>query len=196
MEKEKYLVVKIENDTSNLGATESYKIYDDYSLAYIEYLEYINEKVDEYVYDLNANEAENYKSNLRYDVHQYEKQILVSCYDEDYEWGVYIAKAIEETKTEQNIPYDVITLEKRSSLGAILTVQELLDMWWNSVRIRWVDENVPTALCYKDINGTYSIDDYEHNPQDVDVLHMKVQVEDHFDYDADGYPIIYVDELI
>lgn len=92
--------------------------------------------------------------------------------------------------------YAYITKEKRESLGQILTVRELCDMWWNSVRIRWNNEDTPTALIYKDCyDNSYSIDDLEHNPLGENVLDLKVQVDDHYEEDADGYPIIFVDEI-
>ena len=69
-------------------------------------------------------------------------------------------------------------------------------MWWNSVRIRWDSKDTPTAVIYKDCNdNSYSVDDLEHNPLGEKVLDLKVQVDNYYEEDADGYPIIFVDEI-
>lgn len=70
---------------------------------------------------------------------------------------------------------------KESTLGKLMTLRELLDCWWNSVRI---DGNV----CYKNAyyeDGEYELDDLEES--DLDRV---VRVSDVYDHDLDGYPIV------
>ena len=86
-----------------------------------------------------------------------------------------------------------VTEEKRKCLGETMTVKELLDLGWNSVRLRWEnDPNVPTALLYKDHEDNYELDDKLHNPLKKEVLNLLVEVDEEYTEDADGYPIIYV----
>ena len=89
-----------------------------------------------------------------------------------------------------------VTEEKRSCLGETMTVKELLDLGWNSVRLRWANDDIPTALLWKDCEDEYSLDDETHNPLQEKVLNVVVKVEDHYEEDADGFPIVYCDEVV
>ena len=73
-----------------------------------------------------------------------------------------------------------ITNEKLSSLGETLTLKQALDLYWNSVRVR-NKNNI--HICYKCFDEDYVYE--ELNPNTIIVL------DDEYDYDADGYPIVY-----
>lgn len=88
-----------------------------------------------------------------------------------------------------------VTEEKRRCLGETMTIKDLLDLGWNSVRLRWKDENIPTAILYKDHEGEYSLDDKIHNPLQEKVLDVVVKVDECYDEDSDGFPIVFCDEF-
>lgn len=78
--------------------------------------------------------------------------------------------------------YILLTDAKKDSLGKIMKLRDLLDLWWNSVRI---DGNI----CYK---NSYEEDDkYELDNLAKTDLDRKVLVKNWWDEDGDGYPIVY-----
>lgn len=88
--------------------------------------------------------------------------------------------------------YTEVTPEKEESLDKDITVRELLDMWWNSVRVSG-DDIEDEILLYKDSkDGSYELDE-EHNPYGEKILDMVVHTNDEWSEDADGYPIIYAE---
>ena len=89
-----------------------------------------------------------------------------------------------------------VTEEKRKCFGKTMTVKELLDLGWNSIRLRWVNDNIPTALLYKDCDDEYCLDDEIHNPLQEKVLDVVVKVADCYDEDVDGFPIVFCDEFV
>lgn len=70
------------------------------------------------------------------------------------------------------------------------TLKEVLDMWWNSVRIKLDGGDI--YCCYK---TAYTCDpayvDFSGNEVPKDLLKKRVSLSDCYDDDADGYPIIY-----
>lgn len=88
-----------------------------------------------------------------------------------------------------------VTEEKRRCLGEIMTIKDLLDLGWNSVRLRWKNDNIPTATLYKDHEDEYDLDDDIHNPLQEKVLDVVVKVEEYYDEDSDGFPIVFCDEI-
>lgn len=70
---------------------------------------------------------------------------------------------------------------KTWTLGELMTLRELLDCWWNSVRIEG-------ACCYR--NAHYEDGEYELGDLDESDLDRLVRVAEDYDYDADGYPIV------
>ena len=89
-----------------------------------------------------------------------------------------------------------VTEGKKKCLGETMTVKDLLDLGWNSVRLRWANDNIPTALLYKDCDDEYCLDDETHNPLQEKALNVVVKVEDHYEEDTDGFPIVYCDEVV
>ena len=90
----------------------------------------------------------------------------------------------------KNPPYDYMTETKWNSLGETLTVKEALDMWWNSIRVR---TNNNTALIYKCYTGEYETCELEDllDTTETKVLKLVITLDNEYDEDADGYPIIY-----
>ena len=86
--------------------------------------------------------------------------------------------------------YTDVNYEKESSLGSDLTVKELLDMWWNSVRI--TGKNIDgRAVLYKQCDdGEYELDK-ENQPYGEQILNMIVHTDEIYDADEDGYPIVF-----
>lgn len=75
--------------------------------------------------------------------------------------------------------FEEINEKKIDSLGKTMTLKEAMDLWWNSVRI---DGGVYYKNCY--INyGKYDC------PREL--LNKMVKLNEEYDYDNDGYPIIY-----
>lgn len=76
--------------------------------------------------------------------------------------------------------------DKAWSCGETMKLKEALDLWWNSVRIR-TDEG--TVLCYK---NAYTCDEpYTIGNLPKLALKREVVLDDEWDEDADGYPIVY-----
>lgn len=86
--------------------------------------------------------------------------------------------------------YTEMSGEKWNSLDSDVKVKDLLDMWWNSVRIKGKGIK-GEALLYKDCHdGSYELDE-EHNSHGEDILNMTVHTHYEYDEDGDDYPIIY-----
>ncbi len=73
--------------------------------------------------------------------------------------------------------YDMESKER--TLGERMTLRDLLDCWWNSVRIAG-------NTCYR--NAYYQDKEYELGDLDESDLDRIVRVADSYDYDFDGYP--------
>lgn len=99
----------------------------------------------------------------------------------------YVAGFFSEGETDS---YTEMSSEKWNSLDSDVKVKDLLDMWWNSVRIKGKGIK-GTALLYKACHdGSYELDE-DHNSHGEDILNMTVHTHYEYDEDADGYPIIY-----
>lgn len=83
----------------------------------------------------------------------------------------------------KNPPYEYMTSKKYDSIGETMPLKKALNMWWNCVRLVFDNE---TYYCYKCCDG-----EYELNGLDEAYLNVPVELEDDYDEDADGYPIIY-----
>lgn len=84
--------------------------------------------------------------------------------------------------------YSEVSWSKFNSLGQTMTLKDALDLWWNSVRIG--DKGY-----FKSFENSY--EDFEGNELDDNLLNRKIKLNDEFDEDSDGYPIvsaIFVDE--
>lgn len=99
----------------------------------------------------------------------------------------YVAGFFSKGKKDS---YTEMSSEKWKSLDSDVKVKDLLDMWWNSVRIKGKGIK-GEALLYKDCHdGSYELDE-EHNSHGEDILNMTVHTHSEYDEDGDGYPIIY-----
>jgi len=78
--------------------------------------------------------------------------------------------------------YTLLTSAKKDSLGKVMKLRDLLDLWWNSVRI---GDNI----CYK--NSYEEDDEYELGNLTEADLDREVLVSYYWDVDGDGYPIVY-----
>jgi len=78
--------------------------------------------------------------------------------------------------------YTLLTDAKKDSLGKVMKLRDLLDLWWNSVRI---NDNI----CYK--NSYEEDDEYELDDLTEADLDREVLVSYYWDVDGDGYPIVY-----
>lgn len=99
----------------------------------------------------------------------------------------YVAGFFRKGKKDS---YTEMSNEKWNSLDSDVKVKDLLDMWWNSVRIKGKGIK-GEALLYKDCHdGSYELDE-EHNSYGEDILNMTVHTHYEYDEDADDYPIIH-----
>lgn len=99
----------------------------------------------------------------------------------------YVAGFFSKGKKDS---YTEMSGEKWNSLDSDVKVKDLLDMWWNSVRIKGKGIK-GEALLYKDCHdGSYELDE-EHNSHGEDILNMTVHTHYEYDEDGDDYPIIY-----
>lgn len=78
--------------------------------------------------------------------------------------------------------FEVINVPKLESLGQTMKLRDVLDLWWNSVRI---DGHV----CYK--NAYEEDTEYELDGLTEADLDRFVDVSNEYDRDLDGYPIVY-----
>jgi len=80
-------------------------------------------------------------------------------------------------------------IESKSwSCGETMVLKDALDLWWNSVRVRTEDGVV---LCYK---NAYTCDEpYTIGDLPKSALAKLVKLDDSWDEDADGYPIVYAE---
>lgn len=82
----------------------------------------------------------------------------------------------------KHIPYEYMTDKKWNSLGETMTLKNAMDLWWNSIRVRTPNKEVIT--CYKCYDGDYEI-------MGNLKLNAKITLDDEYNEDADGYPIIF-----
>ncbi len=88
-----------------------------------------------------------------------------------------------------------INKKKRQSLGKTLTLKSLLDCWWNSVRLNGniIFKNTytcdPEYAMYGADCGQYDIS------SDKDLLYSLVETDDYCDFDSDGYPIVFANNV-
>lgn len=85
-----------------------------------------------------------------------------------------------------------MTDAKWNSLGKTVTVKKALDLWWNSVRVRIPTES-ETVCIYKCYDGEYETSQLENvlKCSDEEALKYSIELDDSYDEDADGYPIIF-----
>ena len=93
-------------------------------------------------------------------------------------------------RSNQNPPYKYMTDAKWSSLGETMTLKKALDKWWNSIRIK-VNDNI--TINYKCYDGEYDIYELadELELDEDEVLKLQITLNDEYDDDGDGYPIVY-----
>lgn len=158
------------------------------------HIEYWKENTNESLKeDLNnffsREESEDYECDSEEELEDY-----VASWDS---WNPTVKYWYDEDKgvghiTWEASSYTEVTPEKEESLDKDITVKELLDMWWNSVRVSG-DDIEDEILLYKDSkDGSYELDE-EHNPYGEKILDMVVHTNDEWSEDADGYPIIYAE---
>lgn len=78
--------------------------------------------------------------------------------------------------------YEVINIPKLESLGKTMKLKDLLDMWWNSVRVNG-------HVCYK--NAYEEDPEYELDGLTKADLNRLVEVSTEYMLDLDGYPVVY-----
>lgn len=97
-------------------------------------------------------------------------------------------------RSRKNPPYQYVTDAKWASLGTTMTVKEALDLWWNSIRIKVINtEGKEIVACiYKCCNGYYEVFDLADafGVDDEAVLKLPIKLDEAYDEDADGYPIV------
>lgn len=88
--------------------------------------------------------------------------------------------------------YSFLSRKKVESLDTCnMTVKEVLDLWWNSLRIKFEkDGEKREAILYKTYTGEYEVDE-DINPYGKSILDKKVCVDDEYFEDADGFPCVY-----
>lgn len=90
--------------------------------------------------------------------------------------------------TYENNPYIDMSSEKENTINKEIKLKDLLDVWWNSVRIVI---NGKVAILYKECRtGDYELD-LDNNPYGEKILDAMVHTKSYWDEDGDGYPIIY-----
>lgn len=93
-------------------------------------------------------------------------------------------------KKSLNLPYEYMTREKWNSLGQTMTLKEACDLGWNSVRVRTKgreDDYSRVRLCYRCNDGDYELDELPKK--------LLITLDDEYDEDSDGYPIIFATEI-
>jgi len=83
-----------------------------------------------------------------------------------------------------------ITNTMWKSLGQKMTVRDACKCGWNSVRVPYGEYADEAIAYYDEADGTFGVDGYLCGP-DEELLDMEVELEDHWDEDEDGYPIVY-----
>lgn len=99
-------------------------------------------------------------------------------------------------KDDRSNCYREITEAKYDSLGQTMKLKDLLDLWWNSVRVRVYEVNNPKLyteiMAYKTESGKYHFDGMIIDEStDADILNMIVKVDDEYTEDGDWFPIVY-----
>lgn len=95
-------------------------------------------------------------------------------------------------RSRKNPPYKWVTDAKWNSLGKTITIKKALDLWWNSVRVR-VPAKIETACIYKCYDGEYETSELEKilKCSDEEVLKYLIELDDSYEEDGDGYPIVF-----
>lgn len=99
-------------------------------------------------------------------------------------------------KNDSSNCYMEMTPEKFDSLGQTMKLKDLLDLWWNSVRVRVYEVNKPKLytdlVAYKTKDCKYYLDG-QNIEKDLgeDILNMLVEVDDEYTEDGDWFPIVY-----
>lgn len=99
-------------------------------------------------------------------------------------------------KNDSSNCYMEMTPEKFDSLGQTMKLKDLLDLWWNSVRVRVYEVNKPKLytdlVAYKTKDCEYYLDG-QNIEKDLgeDILNMLVEVDDEYTEDGDWFPIVY-----
>lgn len=98
-------------------------------------------------------------------------------------------------KDDKSNCYMEMSQEKWDSLGQTVKLKDLLDIWWNSVRVRVYEVNRPKLyteiMAYKTESGKYRFDGMTIDESTADILDMLVEVDDEYMEDGDGFPIVY-----
>ena len=91
-------------------------------------------------------------------------------------------------KKNLNLPYEELTDEKWDSLGETMTLKEACDLGWNSIRVRVRGRrDNRTRCCYLCNDGYYELDGL--------TKELMITLDDQYDDDADGYPIVFATEV-
>jgi hypothetical protein len=95
-------------------------------------------------------------------------------------------------RSRKNPPYKWVTEAKWDSLGETMTVKKALDLWWNSIRVR-IPEESKTVCIYKCYDGEYETSQLEQTLKcsDVEASKLLIKLDNSYDEDADGYPIVF-----
>lgn len=99
-------------------------------------------------------------------------------------------------KDSRSSCYMEMTEAKYDSLGQTMKLKDLLDLWWNSVRVRVYEVNNPKLyteiVAFKTESGKYYFDGATIGESvDAAVLDMLVEVDDEYTEDGDWFPIVY-----
>lgn len=98
-------------------------------------------------------------------------------------------------KDSRSSCYMEMTEAKYNSLGQTMKLKDLLDLWWNSVRVRVYEVNHPKLyteiIAYKTESGKYCFDEMIIDESTADILDMLVEVDDEYTEDGDWFPIVY-----
>lgn len=99
-------------------------------------------------------------------------------------------------KNDSSNCYMEVSEAKYDSLGQIMKLKDLLDLWWNSVRVRVHGVNNPKLyteiVAYKTESGKYCFDEMIIDESTyTDILNMIVKVDDEYTEDGDWFPIVY-----
>ena len=91
-------------------------------------------------------------------------------------------------KKKLNLPYEYMTDEKWDSLGETMTLKEACDLGWNSIRVRVKGrKDDRTRCCYLCNDGYYELDGL--------TKELLITLDDGYDDDSDGYPIVFATEI-
>jgi len=97
-------------------------------------------------------------------------------------------------RSRKNPPYEYMTDAKWDTLGEIVSIKKALDVWWNSIRVRYNIEGKQGVACiYKCSDGYYEISNLKDlfSWSDKQTLDHWIHIDKQYDEDADGYPIAF-----